>query len=129
MNKRALLSLLAATSITLATHNVAAQSAEPQQLNIEQLRSRLNLTPEQQQQIEPLAAQRRARLEDIHARMNGANSRRDKMQLMKEAKRVQDEFVAETEPLLTDDQRIEWKKMRDENREQMKERWRSRRNP
>jgi hypothetical protein len=129
MTKRALLYLLAATSITLATHSVAAQSAEPQQLNVEQLRSRLNLTPEQQQKIEPLAAQRRARLEDIHARMSGATSRRDKLQLMKEAKQVQDEFVAEAEPLLTDEQRIEWKKMREETREQMKERWRNRQNP
>jgi hypothetical protein len=129
MTKRALLYLLAATSITLATHSVAAQSAEPQQLNVEQLRSRLNLTPEQQQKIEPLAAQRRARLEDIHARMSGVTSRRDKLQLMKEAKQVQDEFVAEAEPLLTDEQRIEWKKMREETREQMKERWRNRQNP
>jgi hypothetical protein len=129
MIQRALLCLFVASTIALATHNVAAQSTEPQQLNVEQLRSRLNLTPAQQQQIEPLAAERRARLEDIHARMNGANTRRDKVQLMKEAKQIQDEFVAEAEPLLTTDQRAEWKKMREETREQMKARWRNRQNP
>jgi hypothetical protein len=129
MINRALLCLLAATSIAATTYAWSAEGPEPQQLNIEQLRSRLNLTAEQQQQIEPLAAQRRARLEDIHTRMSGTTSRRDKFQLMKEAKKAQDDFVAQTEPLLTAEQRSEWKKMREEAQAQMKERWRNRQNP
>ncbi|MFL6617255.1 MAG: hypothetical protein ACJ8MH_01560 [Povalibacter sp.] len=123
--KRALLYLLAVSAIALANLSWA-EGPSQQQMNMEELTSRLHLTPEQQEKIKPFAEQRRAKLEDIHGRMSNAASRRDKFPLMKEAKQAQDEFVSKVEPLLTPEQQGEWKKMRDEAREQMKTRLRER---
>jgi len=123
--KRALLCLLAVSAIALANLSWAEGSSH-QSMSMDELSSRLHLTPEQQDKIKPLAEQRRARLEDIHGRMSTAASRRDKFSLMKEAKQAQDEFVAGVEPLLTAEQQGEWKQMRDEAREQMKTRLRER---
>ena len=123
--KRALLLLLAVSAIALANLSWAEGSSH-QSMSMDELSSRLHLTPEQQDKIKPLAEQRRARLEDIHGRMSTAASRRDKFSLMQEAKQAQDEFVAGVEPLLTAEQQGEWKQMRDEAREQMKTRLRER---
>ena len=123
--KRALLCLLAVSAIALANLSWAEGSSH-QSMSMDELSSRLHLTPEQQDKIKPLAEQRHARLDDIHGRMSTAASRRDKFSLMQEAKQAQDEFVAGVEPLLTAEQQGEWKQMRDEAREQMKTRLRER---
>jgi hypothetical protein len=125
MNSGPLLTALAVAALAISNLSQAAAPSQ-QPLNIEELRSRLNLTPEQQAKIAPLAEQRRAKLQDIQSKLSSASSRRDKLGLMKEAKQVQDEFVGDVEPLLTADQQAEWQKIREEVRAQMRERVRNR---
>jgi hypothetical protein len=96
------------------------------QMNIDELTARLNLTPEQQAQIAPLAETRRSKLEGIRGKLDSASSRRDKRAVLQEAKAVQDEFTSKVEPLLTAEQKSEWQKMREETRSKMKERFKNR---
>lgn len=105
---------------------VVAADAPAAQMNIDELRARLALTPEQQAKIAPLAEERRTQMEAIRTRLASASSRRDKLAVMQDAKAIQEEFTGKVEPLLTPTQQAEWKKMREETRAQMKERLRNR---
>ena len=115
---------LVCTAAQLAT---AADSSSPApQISIDELRTRLNLTPRQQEQIAPLVEERKAKMEPIRAKAASANSRREKLALLQDAKAVQDDFNSEVQPILTQEQQAEWTKIREELREQMKERRRNR---
>ena len=120
---------LLACALLAVSHVSYTQEAvqESGQMSLDDIATRLKLTPDQTEQIRPYAEQRRARLSEIQTRMGSANSRRDKLALMKEGRRAQDEFVAQVEPLLTTEQQSQWKQMRAQAREEMKERFRKRR--
>jgi hypothetical protein len=128
MNRPAHIVTLIATAALLASSALhAADTPEPPaQATMEQLKSRLNLTPEQEAKIAPLAEQRRTQMEAVRTKMQSAASRREKGNAMREAKQIQDEYVKAVEPLLTSDQKAEWKKIRDESKAELKERWRNR---
>ena len=104
----------------------AAESPAPAQMNIEDLRARLALTPDQQAQMAPLVEERKAKMAGIRSKLSAATSRRDKRSVLQEAKVIQDDFNSKVEPVLTQEQQAEWKKIREESREQMKERLRNR---
>ena len=121
--------LLAAYAICTVPHAVAADSSAPApapQISIDDLRARLNLTPEQQAAIAPYAEERKAKMEQVRSKLASATSRRDKLALAKEAKAIQDDFSSKVQPVLTPEQQAEWQKIREEMREQMKQRMRSR---
>jgi len=130
MNHWHSLSLTALMFVAAATVNptvcVAADESGAQ-MGIDELKTRLALTPEQQAQIAPLADERRSRLEGIRGKMSSAASRQEKRAVLQEAKSIQDDFAAKVEPLLSSEQKTEWKKMREEARSKMLERWRSNR--
>ena len=107
--------------------SAAADSPAPAaQMSIDDLKARLALTPEQQEKIAPLAEERRSKMEAIRSKLASATSRRDKREVMQEAKGIQEDFTSKVEPLLTPAQQTEWKKIREEMRAQMMERWRNR---
>lgn len=126
-NRLILAMLLAASVLTLAGQPVFADMSDQAEMGIEQLKSRLNLTPEQQSKIQPYADARKAKLQEVHAKMQHATSKRDKRAVMQEARKAQDDFVRNVDPLLTADQQAEWKKIRSEAREKMKKQWQERR--
>ena len=108
---------------------ISAHAASPtgsSEMTMEQLTTRLNLTPEQQTKIAPYVETRRTKMQDVHSKLSANATRKDKRAAMQEAKQAQDEFVKNVEPVLTTEQQAEWKKLRDEAREQMKERMRNR---
>ena len=117
------MSLGCAMSQPVVAADVPAPTA---QMNIDEMRARLALTPEQQAQIAPLAEERRTKMEGIRTRLASASSRRDKRAVLQDAKAIQDDFAGKVEPLLTPTQQAEWKKMREEMRAQMKQRVRNR---
>lgn len=124
MNRRGIFVTLVACCLASASV-LAADVAEPTaQATVDQLRSRLNLTAEQQAKIKPLAETRRTKLEATHAKLPDAKTRREKTELMREARQAQDEYVKAVTPILTMEQQVEWKKIRDESKQQLKERFR-----
>jgi hypothetical protein len=123
------LSLTALMYVATATVQPAVAAEEPatMQTNIDDLKARLNLTPDQQAKIAPLAEERRAKLEGIRGKLSSASSRKEKREVLQEAKAIQDDFAGKVEPLLTPEQQAEWQKIREETRSKMIERWRSNR--
>lgn len=100
----------------------AATPAASGEMTMEQLTTRLNLTPEQQAKISPYVETRRSKMQDVHSKLSANASRRDKRAALQAAKKTQDEFVRNVEPLLTAEQQAEWTKLRAEARAHMKER-------
>lgn len=129
MNHRQPLAAALALYLTCTAPQMAAAADSPPpgtQISIEELRTRLNLTPQQQEQIAPLVEERKAKMEPIRAKARSADSRREKRALLQEAKAVQDDFNSKVQPILTPEQQAEWTKMREELREQTKERRKNR---
>ena len=118
-----LMTLLCGTAQLAAADDAPAPAP---QLNIEDLRARLNLSPEQQAQIQPLVEQRKAKMEGIRTRLSAATSRRDKRAVLQQAKAVQDDFNNAVTPLLSKEQQAEWTKIRAEVHDRMKDRLRER---
>jgi hypothetical protein len=117
---------LVASVLGLSMSISLADSSPPAEMTIEQLKSRLDLTAEQQAKIAPYLETRKAKLQTAHGKINSASSRKDKRAALQEAKQAQDEFVKSVEPVLTPEQQTEWAKIRAEAREQMKERLKNR---
>lgn len=122
------LTLLAFTLLfaTVALPTATQADAPATQSGIEELRSRLNLTPEQQSRIAPFADERKRKMQQIREQWNTASSRRDKRALMQQARQAQEEFTRNVEPLLTADQQAEWQKIREEGRKELRQRWQER---
>lgn len=121
-----LAALVAVCFVGLSPLVAAQDSSGMQQMGMDELSSRLQLTADQQSKIQPLMEARRAKLESAHSKMASADSRHDKRAAMKEAKAAQDEFVRNVNPILNEDQQAQWEKMRAAAREEMKDRWRDR---
>jgi hypothetical protein len=110
---------------------VAALPAEASPLDsvpsMDVVRSRLELTPEQEAQLSPLFQQRLAEVQDARARLEQATSRQDKRALLRQAKQRQHDFNQRVESVLTPPQKDEWRQIRDETREKLKKRYEEKR--
>jgi hypothetical protein len=124
-----LFALIALTGLSIAP---AAEITDAQQqafeTKIQELRTRLALTPEQEQKIAPLLEARNQKLRDLRAKYGQDASRREKLGMMREAKAIQKDFDAQLEPILTKEQMKEWQQFRDEARAAARERYRDRQN-
>jgi hypothetical protein len=101
--------------------------AEGSQMAIEEMRSRLALTPEQEAKISPLVEERNAKLKALRESSDPNGSRREKLGMLKQARGIQQDFVKQVEPLLSKEQKKEWAAMRDEMKETAKARLREKR--
>jgi hypothetical protein len=120
-----LLHLSSATIVAAAETDGARREAA--EVRMEELKQRLALSPEQQAQLVPLVEARNVRLRDLRESNGGDQSRRARFKLMKQARKVQEDFTAQVEPILTQEQQVEWAKIRSEVRAAAKERMRERR--
>jgi DNA-binding transcriptional MerR regulator len=109
--------------VTLHCYGQSTPQVYPSGLTIEEIRSRLDLTAEQQQQITPLATEYRKRMSEIRANLEKTRSRQSRRGLLLQAAAIQEGFHSTLAPLLTDEQRAEWKTIRDEMRDELKQRW------
>lgn len=100
-----------------------AQQAE----RIEELKTRLNLSPEQVEKIQPILVEQAAKVKEIRDKHAGETSRRSKLGMARELRTVQDEMQKRIEPLLTKEQRTEWKKIREERKEDLRDELKERR--
>jgi hypothetical protein len=86
------------------------------------VRSRLNLTPEQETQIQSLFQRRKGELQQTRDRVEQASSRAEKRAALREAKQQGDVFNSQVEKVLTTQQVSDWRELRKETREKLKER-------
>jgi hypothetical protein len=124
--------LVAAASIATPSIPSAAEPSDAQRQAIEtkvqDLRERLALTPEQEQQLVPLLEARNAKLQELFANRDPDASRREKRALLNEAKAIQDDFDKQIAPILTKEQMKQWQEFRKEARSAAVERYRGRQN-
>ena|SRR5262245_34169974 len=88
-----------------------------------EIRDRLQLTPEQVAQIKPILEEEAQRLKAVLDKHQGATSRRAKLKMLREMRPIQEDARERITPLLTPEQRTEWKKIREELRAEAKERY------
>jgi hypothetical protein len=62
---------------------------------------------------------------EFRANLDRSSSVQTKRGLLLQVAGIQEEFNSKITPLLTDAQRAEWKKIRAEMRDELKERWRA----
>jgi hypothetical protein len=100
---------------------------EAVELRIEELKKRLALTPEQESRLAPIVEARNARLRELRSSSGGDTSRRGRMAMLKQARKIQEDFSAQIAPILSKEQQAEWEDIRKEVRAAAKERIRERR--
>ena len=91
--------------------------------SIDVVRARLNLTPEQEATLKPLFQKRAADLQESRARYEQAASRVEKQDVLRAAKGEAKTFNTQVESVLNNEQKAEWREMRAETREKLKERY------
>lgn len=101
---------------------------EAMEMKIQELRERLALTPDQERQLAPILQERNEKMKELWSRHGADSSRRARRAMLKEARRIQEDFTRKIEPVLTDDQRREWEAAREKARSEAIARYRSRRN-
>lgn len=86
------------------------------------VRGRLNLTPDQEAQLVPLFKRRAGELQQTRSRLEQAAGRQAKRTVLREAKQQGETFNTQVENLLTTPQKSEWREIRKETREKIRER-------
>lgn len=115
--------ILLATPAATALADEAPAAPDPQ-ARLAELKSRLNLSDEQQAELKPLLEQHAATLKSIRAQYPAEPSRKDKRAMVKAMRGQQAKFKEQLAGVLTPEQMAEWEAMQKEMREQAKERWR-----
>jgi periplasmic protein CpxP/Spy len=88
---------------------------------LDQIKERLKLTPEQIEQVRPILADEVQKLKALRETSSGGG-RRDRLKKGREFKRIQEETDDRLEKVLSKDQMRELKKLREEWRQQIRER-------
>jgi hypothetical protein len=89
---------------------------------LEQIKERLKLTPEQVEQVRPIIADEMQKLKALRDSSSGGGSRRDRMKMARELKRIQGDADDQLKKVLSKEQMNELKKIREERRQQLRER-------
>lgn len=91
--------------------------------SIDVVRARLSLTPQQEATLRPLFQKRAVDLQQTRAKLEQATSGTEKNDVLRTAKSEAQAFNTEVERVLNKEQKAEWREMRDETREKVKERY------
>lgn len=89
---------------------------------VENVRARLNLTAEQEAQLRPIFERRATELQQAKIAVEQASSRQQKRDAVRSAKASGKQFNSQVEAILSPTQRAEWRDLRSETREKIKER-------
>jgi len=95
--------------------------------SIDVVRTRLNLTPQQEETLKPLFQKRATDLQETRARLEQAASRTEKRDVLRAAKGQAQSFNTQVESVLNNEQKAEWRELRDETREKVKDRYEQKR--
>ena len=87
------------------------------------VRSRLELTIEQEAKLLPIFERRVAELQKVRDQLAQATSDQEKRTVLRDAKQGADAFNSQVEGVLDASQKSEWQEMRAETREKVKDRY------
>jgi hypothetical protein len=90
--------------------------------SIETVRSRLELTPEQEAQLRPIFQDRLSELRQSQLLLERASTPQKKDEVLRDEKRASEAFNSRVESVLTPSQKNEWREMRSAIREKVEER-------
>ena len=110
----------------LAATPVVAQDVWDNVPSMDVVRNRLNLTPEQEAKLVPIFEQRIGELQQLRDQVAQAGSKKQKRNLMQAAKKGQNSFNKQVESVLDASQKSEWRELRAQTREKVKERYEQR---
>lgn len=119
--KAAVICLLAAGLTYTAQDPANADRAAQAKERIAELQERLKLTPDQIEKLKPIVQQEAAELKAIRDKAANESSKRGKRQALRAVRDVQDKYEPQVEAILTKEQMAEWKKIREERKEAMKQ--------
>jgi uncharacterized coiled-coil DUF342 family protein len=91
--------------------------------SIDVVRNRLHLTPEQEAKLRPMFQQREQRLYETRSKLEAAASSTGKREVLQAAKADARTFNEQVEGVLDASQKAEWRELRDETRDKVKERY------
>ena len=120
------LTLVAIAALAASSLASSERAGNVEEQAFQTLSDRLKLTPDQQAQVRPYFDARNSRLKDIRNRLSPNSSRRTKMAALKQARTVQDDFDAQIKPILSDRQRKELDKFRQEVRARLQKEYEAR---
>ena len=87
------------------------------------VRNRLSLTPEQEARLTPIFEQRIGEVQSLRDQLAKATTKQQKRTLMRDAKKGSDDFSSQVEAVLDTSQKSEWRELRAQTREKVKERY------
>jgi Spy/CpxP family protein refolding chaperone len=88
---------------------------------MEGLQARLKLTPDQMEKLKPILQQEMTELRGVRDKHSGDSSRRGKLSMAREMKGVQDKYDDSINAILTPEQQTEWKKIKEERKQELKQ--------
>jgi Skp family chaperone for outer membrane proteins len=109
--------------LTLFAAPASAQTLRDWVPSIDVVRARLNLTADQEAKLRPLFQKRAGEIQATRATLEQASSEAGKRAVLRDAKSQAQSFNSEVESVLNKEQKAEWREMRDETREKVKERY------
>ena len=122
MKLAVVLAIVAASpAMTGAQQPTDAQKA-PAQERMQKMKDRLQLTPEQVEQVRPILTEEMEQLRALRDKHRGEQSRRARLRAARELKDIQENTDKKLKKVLTKKQMDELKKIREENREQLRDR-------
>ena len=101
--------------------SVRAQEPAARQQQLEQMKQRLQLTPEQVEQVRPILQDEFQKLRALREQ-SGGGSRRDRMHMGRAARGIRKEADEKLKKILSKKQMEELKKIREERKQQFRER-------
>jgi len=91
--------------------------------SIDVVRNRLHLTPEQEAKLRPMFQQREQQLYETRSKLEAAASSTGKREVLQAAKADARTFNEQVEGVLDASQKAEWRELRDETLDKVKERY------
>jgi len=114
--------ILAATS-SGAAQNAGQTQGERADQRLAQMKDRLQLTPEQVEQVQPILADEMQKLKNLRDQYEGGEqNRRGRLKLAREARDIQAKSDEQLKKILSKPQMEELKKLREERRQQLRDR-------
>jgi septal ring factor EnvC (AmiA/AmiB activator) len=128
MKANLLIAILSALLACAANPCAAQQASDPQrkeqlQQRLQQVKDRLNLTPEQAEQVRPILTEEVESLRALREKYNGSGQdRRTRMKMGRELRSIRSTADDKLKKVLSKQQMDEWKKIREEWRQDLRER-------